>query len=97
MASAIGTATINFGGSPGSNEASIDVTGQLGISSTSPIEAYVMASDSTSDHTSSDHKYFNSLVGLSCGNVIAGTGFTIYARSLQKITGTFLVHYIWTD
>lgn len=97
MATGQGTETIDFGAFPGSNEASIAVTGQTGISGTSKAEAYVMADDTTSDHTAADHRYFSALVGLTCGTPSAGTGFTIYARSTEKIQGTFALRWVWAD
>ena len=97
MATGLGTATIDFGAVPGSNEASVAVTGQTGISGTSKAEAYVMADDTTSDHTAADHRYFSALVGLTCGTPSAGTGFTIYARSTEKIQGTFALRWVWAD
>ena len=74
MANATGIATIDFGVFPGSNEASIAVTGQTTISTTSKCEAFVMADDTTSDHTAADHRYFAALVGLSCGTPTLATG-----------------------
>lgn len=97
MATGLGTATINFGAFPGSNEASVVVTGQTGINATSKAEAYVMADDTTSDHTASDHRYFAALVALTCGTPSAGVGFTIYARSLEKLQGTFALRWVWAD
>lgn len=97
MASATGTATIDFGASPGSNEASIAVTGQTTISATSKVDAFVMADDTTSDHTASDHRYFVALAGLTCGTPTAGTGFTIYARSTEKLQGTFALRWVFAD
>lgn len=97
MANNQGTATIDFGASPGANEASVAVTGQTNISITSNCEAYVMGGDTTSDHTAGDHRYFNALSGLTCGTPTAATGFTIYATSAQKLTGTFKVRWVWTD
>jgi len=97
MSSGTGTATIDFGSFPGSNEASVSVTGQTAISSTSKAEAFVMADDTTSDHTASDHRYFSALVGLSCGNPTEFIGFTIYARSTEKLSGTFALRWVWTD
>jgi len=96
MASGVGTATINFGAFPGSNEASVAVTGQTAISGTSNAEAFFM-DDSTSDHTSADHLYAPTFIDLACGVVTAGTGFTIYARSPEKAQGTFLVRWVWSD
>lgn len=97
MSAGTGTATIDFGAFPGSNEASVSVTGQTSILGTSKAESFVMGDDTTSDHTASDHRYFSALVGLSCGTPSAGTGFTIYARSTEKLTGTFSVRWVWTD
>lgn len=97
MASGQGTATINFGSAPGKNEASIAVTGQTGISSTSKAEAYIMSDDTTSNHTANDHKYINTLAGFSCGTPTTGAGFIIYGRSQHKLTGQFSLRWVWTD
>ena len=97
MSNAQGTATIDFGASPGVNEASIAVTGQTTISATSKAEAFIMADDTTSDHTASDHRWLSALVGLTCGTPTAATGFTIYVTSLEKLTGTFKLRWVWTD
>jgi hypothetical protein len=97
MANGTGTATINFGAHPGSNEASVAVTGLTGISATSKADAFVMADDTSASHTASDHRYFESFASLSCGTPTAGTGFTIYARSIEKLTGTWTLRYVWAD
>lgn len=94
---ATGTATIDFGAFPGSNEASVTVTGQASIQATSKVEAFIMGDDTTGDHTASDHKYFAALVGLTCGTPTAGTGFTIHARSTEKLQGTFALRWVWAD
>lgn len=90
-----GNATIDF--STGSNEASIVVIGQTSITLTATINAFIMADDTTADHTASDHKYAPTLFSLSCGDLVAGTGFTIYARSIHKISGTFKVRFAWSN
>lgn len=97
MATGQGTATINFGAHPGSNEASVAVTGQTSISATSKADAYVMADDTSVDHTASDHRYFETLASLSCGTPTAATGFTIHARSHHKLTGQWSVRWVWVD
>jgi hypothetical protein len=97
MSSATGTATLNFGAHPGSNEASVAVTGQTGILATSKADAFVMADDTSSDHTADDHRYFEVLASLSCGTPTAGVGFTIHARSLEKLSGTWTVRWVWVD
>lgn len=91
-----GTATIDFGAAPGSNEASIAVTGQASILSTSYVEAWVMADDTTADHTASDHKYVE-VVGtkFTCGTPTDGVGFTIYGRCVGKMQGTFKIRWVW--
>ena len=95
MASGIGTATINFGA--GSNEASVNVTGQTTISNTSKTDVFIMADDTTSDHTAKDHRYLAALAGFTCGTPTAATGFTIYATSTQNLKGTFQVRWVWAD
>ena len=97
MATGQGTAVIDFGSWPGSNEASVAVTGQTSISATSKAEAYIMGGDTTSDHTAVDHRYAALLIGLTCGTPTAATGFTIYATCLDKMQGTFTVRYVWAD
>jgi hypothetical protein len=97
MATGTGTATINFGAYPGSNEASVTVTGLTTISATSKAEAWVMADDTSANHTAADHKYFPVFASLTCGTPTAGTGFTIYARSIEKLSGAWTVRYVWAD
>jgi hypothetical protein len=97
MANGTGTATIDFGAYPGSSEASITVTGQGAISATSKAEAFVMADDTSSSHTASDHRYFAALAALTCGTPTAATGFTIYARALDKLQGTWTLRWVWAD
>lgn len=89
-----GTAEIDFGAWPGSNEASVAVTGQTAIAAGSNIVA-VVSRESTADHTVGDATYAALLVGLSVGNIVAGTGFTIYARSLEKMQGKFALRWLW--
>ena len=97
MASGTGTATIDFGAHPGANEAQVTVTGQSAISATSKCEAWVMADDSTADHTANDHRYLPALAAFTCGGVTAGTGFTIYARSPHKMRGQYALRWVWSD
>jgi hypothetical protein len=97
MPTGIGTATLDFGAYPGSNEASVAVTGQTTISATSKADAFVMADDTSADHTASDHRYFETFASLSCGTPTVATGFTIYARSHHKLTGQWTVRWVWAD
>lgn len=97
MATGKGIATINFGAFPGINEASVAVTGEAAISSTSVAEAWIMADDTTADHTAGDHRLMNSMVGLTCGTPTTGVGFTIYASTIHRLIGTYKVHFVWAD
>ena len=97
MATATGTATIDFGSDPGTNEAFVDVTGQSTISATSKVDAFIMAHDTSSNHTASDHRWFSCVVGLTCGTPTAATGFRIYATSQQKLSGQYAVRWVWAD
>lgn len=96
MATGQGTVTINFGSFPGSQEASIAFS-DASVGATSKVEAYVMASDTTSDHTATDHKYLPNFAVFT-GEASAGVGGTIYARSMpNKLIGTFKLRYVWAD
>jgi hypothetical protein len=97
VSSGQGTATLDFGAYPGSNEASVAVTGQASIGTGSKAEAYVMADDTSSNHTASDHRYFAALAGMTCSTPTAATGFTIHARCAEKLTGQFQVRWVWAD
>ena len=71
-----GTTTVNFGAFPGASDTSVAVTGQTAIVGGSLVEAYLFPV-ATSDHGVDEH-----LVDpprIVAGNVVAGTGFTIYA------------------
>lgn len=91
--STYGTATIDF--STGANEASVAVIGQAGILADSKPRAFIMADDTSVDHTASDHRYAQALIGLTCGTPTAGVGFTIYGRCLDKINGNFSLRWEW--
>jgi hypothetical protein len=95
--STFGTATLDFGAFPGSNEASVAVTGQITITADSKSDAYIMGDDSTSDHTANDHRYIGLWVALTCGTPIEGVGFTIYGRSMEKLQGTYAIRWVWSN
>lgn len=94
MATGTGTAEIDFGAFPGGNEASV-VVAAPGVTAETHVEAWVMGSDSTTDHTAADHKYFPVFAALTTA---PGTDeFTIHARSTQKLQGKWLTHYVWAN
>lgn len=96
MASAVGSATIDFGAFPGSNEASVAVTGQTSIATGAKCEAFFMADDTSADYTATDHKYAPTFISLTCGDVSDGVGFTIYGRSHEKMQGEWTVNWVWS-
>jgi hypothetical protein len=91
-----GSATLDFGASPGSSEASVTITGQASIALTSTCRAFILGDATSADHTASDHRYAAILIGLTTGNIVAGTGFTIYGRGLDKLEGEFTINWEWS-
>lgn len=73
---ASGTATVNFGGFPGSSDTSVLVTGQGGILSGSLVEAWLVPV-ATSEHSADEHLADGPRI--MAGNIVPGVGFTIYA------------------
>lgn len=98
MANGAGTATLNFGAAPGTNTATVTVTGQASITSGSHAEAWFMGNDSTADHNAYEHKHLlPQYVQLSVDNVVAGTGFDITATALElRLNGTIKCRYVWS-
>lgn len=54
-----GLATLDF--STGENEATVAVTGQTDITADAKVKAWIMADDTTADHTANDHRFFNGI------------------------------------
>lgn len=93
--SSVGTATLSFGAAPGSSTATVAVTGQAAIGANDYAEAFLMG-DATADHNAPEHTLFKRLVGLTCGSVTAGTGFTITAESELRLTGAVKCRWVWS-
>ena len=70
-----GTATLNFGAFPGGQEAKVVITGQIGILAGSLASAWVLPA-TTADHSIDEH--IVDPIRVIVGNVVAGSGFTIY-------------------
>lgn len=70
-----GTTVLDFGAFPGKADTSVAVTGQASILSGSLVEAWVWPVLS-SDHSADEHLVES--ISLFAGNVVAGTGFTIW-------------------
>jgi hypothetical protein len=95
MASGHGIGVLNFGAHPGSNEASVVVSGLTGATATTKVEAYFSAGDSTADHTTLDHRYAPTFIGLTA---VSGTGqATVYGRSHHKLTGQWQARVVFAD
>jgi hypothetical protein len=75
---ATGTATVNFGGFPGSSDTTVLVTGQTGIVAGSLVEAWLIPVD-TGDHSADEH--IADGPRIMAGNIVPGTGFTIYGMA----------------
>lgn len=94
MSTGTGTAEIDFGAFPGSNEASVSVAA-TGVTAETHVEAWTMGGDTTTDHTAADHRYFPVFAALTTAP--GSDTFTIYARSTQKLQGAWKVHYVWAN
>lgn len=96
MAGAAGNTEVDFGAAPGNVLATVAVTGQSGILTTSLVEAFFMAEQST-DHLPGEHVIAAHLVKLVCETPVAGVGFTIYALADQRMHGKFKLRWVWAD
>lgn len=90
-----GVAVIDFGAFPGTQEASVAVTGQSTITVTSLPLAYFRSNGNIGDHNPSDHKYVQLYATLSVSTPVAGVGFTIHATSEYQLQGQFQVQWSW--
>src|SRR2546421_13008992 len=80
---ATGTTTLDFGAFPGKSDASVAVTGQTGIVAGSLVEAWIRPV-ATADHTADEHLLES--IKVIAGNIVAGTGFTIYGVNTNPVT-----------
>lgn len=98
-----GTTTVDFGAFPGKSDTSADVTGQTSIIAGSLVGAWIRPV-ATADHTADEH--WVETIEVVAGNIVAGTGFTIYARNTNQINeptgkgtrlyGLFTVAWAWS-
>jgi hypothetical protein len=77
-----GTTTVNFGAFPGSSDTSVTITGQASILAGSLVEAWLFPA-TTADHSPDEHMVES--IKVMAGNVVAGTGFTIYAVNTSTL------------
>ena len=88
-----GTTTVDFGALPGSPEANAVTTGQTGISAGSLVEAWILPVASA-DHSADEHRVDPPRVVA--GDIVAGTGFTIYAlANTGRAYGLWTAAWVW--
>lgn len=78
----VGTKAIDFGAFPGSSHASVTITGQAGILSSSVVQAWI-SPIATADHTADEAMLETIKVCVS--DIVAGTGFTIHAFNSSQL------------
>jgi hypothetical protein len=91
--SGTGTAIVDFGTTPVSNATEV-VTGQAGILASSLVEAWI-SPVATADHTADEHTVEE--LGVMAGNIVPGTGFTIYLTAFgpNGSFGKWTVNWVW--
>ena len=103
MAFGTGVATISFPASArpaenitnmGSNEAKTTITGLASITADSSVEAFMMGSDNTASHNTTEHEFID--LNLTVENIVPGTGFDIVATSTERLDGDFKIRYVWS-
>ena len=86
-----GQATIDFGN--GAEQASVVITGQTNILSTSKIVLTLVAA-ATSNNLLEDVLYAK--MSLLPGNIVVGVGFTIYGTALTELLfGQYTIQWTW--
>lgn len=76
-----GNAILDFGAFPGKSDASVAVTGQAAILAGSLVEAWIRL-EATADHSADEHML--ETLRVFAGNIIAGTGFTIFGVNASE-------------
>lgn len=90
-----GTATLSFGTAPGTNIASVAVTGIAAISPGDYAEAFLMA-DTSADHNTEEHRLIAGYSRFCCDQPVTSTGFTITMTSDLRLTGDVAVRWVWS-
>lgn len=93
MAASVGSTVLDFGATPTDNWATVAVTGQAGIVAGSAVDAWLRL-EATADHGADEHRVED--LEIQAGAIVAGTGFTLYARSrCGKTWGRFTISWVW--
>ncbi len=88
---ATGNTVLDFGATP-VGDASVVVTGQSGIVAGSKVEAFIRL-EATVDHSVDEHRV--EPIKITAGNIVAGTGFTIYGESNLWTYGQWSITWVW--
>jgi hypothetical protein len=93
----VGSTTLTFGAFPGGPVASVAVTGQSSILTTSHCEGFLDPTQpDTSDHSSDEHVLSAPEIEVVCQAIVAGTGFTIVAKAANNnVYGSYNVSWVW--
>lgn len=91
----VGTAVIDFGAAPGTNLATVTVTGQASILSTSSVQAWVCGADSTADHNNTEHTLLPLWLTVNASTITAGAGFVLTAFTELRLAGQIKVRWLW--
>jgi hypothetical protein len=92
-----GHAIVDFGASY-RTDASLAITGQAAILGSSFVEAWLDATvAATADHTPDEHVIEAPWIGVTCSDIVAGTGFTIRlaAGGPYSMYGEWNVSWVW--
>lgn len=90
---ATGNAVLDFGAitSP-KGMASVAVTGQANIVVGSKVEAFLRL-EATADHSADEHRV--ECLKITAGNIVIGTGFTIYGEANLQAYGLWNIDWVW--
>ncbi len=88
---ATGSAILDFG-TPSKPAASVAVTGQAGIVAGSKVEAFVRL-EATATHSIDEHRIEQ--LKVMAGNIVAGTGFTIYGEAYPQTHGQWNIDWVY--
>lgn len=90
-----GVTTIDFGAHPGSDVATVQVTGQTAVAAGAVVDAWLLAKE-TADHSIDEHVIDGPTI--LAGSVTAGVGFTIHGLALNgNLTGAWSVAWVWDN
>lgn len=93
---ATGQAIVDFGAFPGTDVATLAITGQAAILGSSLVEAWIDATvAATADHSPDEHLMGD--LDVFCQSIVVGTGFTIklVARGKNRAYGKWNVSWVW--